>query len=505
MNASMIPSGCVWLVGAGCGSADLITLRGQALLRSCQAVVYDDLIDRALLSFAPETAERIYVGKRRGAHSACQDDICRILIRLARQGKRVVRLKGGDPFVFGRGGEELQALQEAGIPCGEVPGISSAIAIPAAAGIPVTHRNLSRSVHIVTAHTSGSGLPDISRLALLEGTLVFLMGLGQLPAIARELIAAGKPPETPAAVISGGNAAHPAVVRGPLCQIPDLARAAGIQTPAVIVVGEAAALRLASAVSLPLQDLRVGLTGTPAFTEKLSARLLSYGAQPFLVQELEVRPLSVDLSGLSRPGTWAAFTSGNGVRCFFHALREQGQDVRSLAACRFAVVGAATEEALWSYGFRADLRPEPFTTAALGEALARSVRPGEPVLLFRSALASPALFGRLREAGLDAEDRRIYTVRPRGENGSARAAALQSASYLVFSSAGGVHAFWQEFGALPPQAVCVCIGPVTAAALRQHSAAPFLTASEISAEGILQAILRHHGAHAPQSGPHGTS
>lgn len=494
MSTSGVSSGCVWLVGAGCGDAGLITLSGQALLRDCQAVVYDDLIDRELLSLAPESAERIYMGKRQGAHSARQEDICSTLIRLARQGKRVVRLKGGDPFVFGRGGEELQALRAAGVPCGEVPGVSSAIAIPAAAGIPVTHRELSRSVHIVTAHTSDGALPDFSQLAPLEGTLVFLMGLSQLPAIAQGLIAAGKPPETPAAVISGESGAPPTAVRGPLRQISGLARAAGIRTPAVIVVGETAALDLASTVRLPLQDLRIGLVGTPALTETLSARMLSYGARPFLAQAHGVCPLPVDLSGLQRPGTWVVFTSGNGVRRFFQAMREQGRDFRDLAMCRFAVVGTATEKALWSCGFRADLRPEPFTTAALGEGLAGVVRPGEQVLLFRSAQASPTLLHRLREAGLNPEDRRTYTVRPCRENASGRAAALKTASYLVFSSAGGVRAFLEEFGELPPQAMCVCIGPVTAAALRRHSAAPFLTATEISAEGIVEAILRHRAA-----------
>ena len=239
--------GSVTLVGAGCGKADLMTLRGLKHLRRCDAVVYDDLIDPALLEYAPESAQRIYMGKRSGAHSASQQEINRELIRLARSGLRVVRLKGGDPYLFGRGGEEMLALREAGIPCEVVPGISSVLGIPAEFGIPVTHRGLSRGVHIVTAHTADTpdGLPaDFDTLANLDGTLVFLMGLAQLPRIAARLMDAGKDENTPAAVLSGGNSSHPMGVRAPLKEIARAARESGISAPAVILVGAVAELDL---------------------------------------------------------------------------------------------------------------------------------------------------------------------------------------------------------------------------------------------------------------------
>ena len=234
--------GSVALVGAGCGKADLITVRGLRLLGQCQAVVYDELIDPALLDATPESALRISMGKRSGAHSAPQDEINQTLIELARSGLRVVRLKGGDPYLFGRGGEEMQALREAGIPCTEVPGVPSAIGIPAEAGIPVTHRGVSRAVHIVTAHSADTddGLPQ--ELAALPGTLVILMGLQKLPQIVRRLTEAGKSGDTPAAVISGGNSPNPAVVRAPLSRIAQAA--AHVRAPAVILVGEVAALAL---------------------------------------------------------------------------------------------------------------------------------------------------------------------------------------------------------------------------------------------------------------------
>lgn len=241
-----VPAGRVALVGAGCGSADLITVRGLRLLRQCRAVVYDDLIDDALLDEVPPEAERHYMGKRSGRHAAPQQEINQTLIDLARKGGLVVRLKGGDPFVFGRGGEEALALQAAGIDYEVVPGISSAIAIPAEAGIPVTHRAVSRAVHIITAHTGGDRQPDYRRYAGLDGTLVFLMGLHRLSQIARGLMDGGMDPDTPAAVISGGNAAHPAAVRAPLCEIAAAARE--MEAPAVIVVGAVAEMNLSPRV-----------------------------------------------------------------------------------------------------------------------------------------------------------------------------------------------------------------------------------------------------------------
>ena len=240
-------SGSVTLVGAGCGKADLITLRGLEALRRCDAVVYDDLIDQKLLDFAPESAQRIYMGKRSGAHSATQAEIQEELIRLAKSGLRVVRLKGGDPYVFGRGGEEMLALREAGIPCRQVPGITSPVGIPAEFGIPVTHRGLSRSFHVITAHTADTpdGLPaDFDALAQLDGTLIFLMGLSQLPKIASRLMKAGKNGDTPAAVLSGGNSTNPMEVRAPLKDIAQAAKECGIASPAIIVVGDVADLDL---------------------------------------------------------------------------------------------------------------------------------------------------------------------------------------------------------------------------------------------------------------------
>ena len=486
-------SGSVALVGAGCGGLDWLTVRGLHLLRRCDAVVYDDLIGGDILGEAPETAERYYMGKRSGKHSAAQEEITAALIRLAKQGKTVVRLKGGDPFVFGRGGEELLALEKAGIPWEVVPGISSAIAIPGAAGIPVTHRQMSRSVHIVTGHTAADGLPaDLEEAARCGGTLVILMGLGNLETITARLMAAGKAPETPAAVVSGGNSRHPATVRGTLADIGERTRTAGVEAPAVIVVGETAALDLSPAPARPLEGIRVGLTGTAAMADKLRIALREQGASVCQVEKSVVEPLDADFDwerladGRRR---WIVLTSGNGVRLLFDHLRDAGVDLRRLYCCRFAVIGTATGAALERCGILPDLCPEEYTSRGLGEALCRSAEPDEEILLFRSDKASPILGELLRERGFLYREIPLYTLRADASAAAQRREPLPELDYLVFSSAGGVELFYDTVGPVPEGPVCVCIGPVTAAALEKRLDRPFLTSPDISAGGIVETIL----------------
>ena len=304
-------SGRVYIVGGGCGGAGLLTLRARELIARCGALVYDDLIHPDILALAPREARLVYMGKRAGHSSARQEDICAALVALAREGLSVVRLKGGDPFVFGRGGEELLALREAGIPCAEVPGISSALAVPAEAGIPLTHRALSRGFHVVTAHTAGTadGLPEyFSRLASLPGTLVILMGLARLGRIAERLMESGAAPDTPAAVLSGGNSRCPAAVRGTLGDIAERAAAAQVEAPAVIVVGQAAALQLTA--SLPLSGVRVGLTGTESFQGRLRPLLEAEGAEVFAAARSETVPLESGFDPAALDGgSWALHTA----------------------------------------------------------------------------------------------------------------------------------------------------------------------------------------------------
>lgn len=491
--------GKVYLVGAGCGTADLITLRGLRLLQHCDVVIYDDLIDKALLREVPGHAQVIYMGKRQGdKHSASQKDICAKLVQCAQEGKTVVRLKGGDPFVFGRGGEELMALEQAGVPCQVVPGITSALAIPAMAGIPATHRKLSRSVHIVTAHTAdtGDGLPEyLDDLARLPGTLVFLMGLSRLEAIAQRLMAAGKPGSTPTAVLSGGNSPHPAAVRGTLADIGEKTRAANVRPPAVIVVGEVAGLDLSSPMAAPLEGVTVGLSGSEPMTKKLSAALEPLGARTFIAQQSVIQelPLPIKLDSLcdGKP-RWLVFTSANGVKEFFRRLKSERVDLRRLWPCRFAVIGAATGKALSAQGFRADLCPETYTTAALAQALLDTVPPQEDIVLLRSRLGSEELFQTL-SASRAVRDIHLYDAVPAPLTEEAKG-WLERADYLVFTSAGGVKMFLEQQGSVPAQAQCVCIGEVTAAALARNWEGIPILAQSTSVEGIAAAILSDHTA-----------
>lgn len=487
-------TGCVWLIGAGCGSADLITVRGLRLLRQCDVVIYDDLIDSALLAEAPRGAKRVYMGKRCGKHSAPQEEISRVLVEEAEAGHRVARLKGGDPFVFGRGGEEAQALRAAGIPYEEVPGISSAIAIPAAAGIPVTHRGVSRSLHIITGHTAAGGLPEgAAHLAALDGTLVFLMGLSHLERIAGSLLEAGKAADTPAAVISGGNAAHPAAVRATLGTIVQRTREADVRPPAVIVVGGAAALDLSGTMEKPLDRIRVGLTGTDEMASRLRSVLEPLGAKTWHVERALVEELSkeTELAELFRDRRWLVFTSANGVETFFRRLRRERVDLRRLAGCKFAVIGAATGAMLERHGILPDLCPPAYTSEALAAALTERVAVEEDVVLLRSKEGTPQLPALLRQRGIPARDVPIYTVRTDAGAAETAGAVLETLDYLAFSSAGGVERYFAVHGAVPERAVCVCIGGVTAGALRARYQKPFLTAASISAEGIVETILEH--------------
>ena len=482
-------SGRVYIVGGGCGGAGLLTLRARELISRCGALVYDDLIHPDILALAPREARLVYMGKRAGHSSARQEDICAALVALAREGLSVVRLKGGDPFVFGRGGEELLALREAGIPCAEVPGISSALAVPAEAGIPLTHRALSRGFHVVTAHTADTadGLPEyFSRLASLPGTLVILMGLARLGRIAERLMESGAAPDTPAAVLSGGNSRCPAAVRGTLGDIAERAAAAQVEAPAVIVVGQAAALQLTA--SLPLSGVRVGLTGTESFQGRLRPLLEAEGAEVFAAARSETVPLESGFDPAALDGgSWAVLTSANGVDALFALLAQRRFDLRRLR-CRFAAIGPATAERLAAHGVYADLIPPSPTTAALARALLGRGEAGARVYLLRSLRGAPELSSALAER-FDVHDLALYTTRPDGRITAAAEAYTALADYLVFPSGGAAEDFFASGGRIGERTVPVAIGPVAARRLAELGVDGVLTARRIGREGIVEEIL----------------
>ena len=475
--------GTVYLVGAGCGGRELLTLRAQSLLKNCDAVIYDALIDPAILLEAPN-AEKLSVGKRAGKHSAPQERINEIIIKKALEGKTVVRLKGGDPFVFGRGGEEAQALEEKGIPYEIVPGVSSCIAAPGLAGIPVTHRGLSRSFHVITAHTA-EGLNGIHKYAALDGTLIFLMGLSLLGEITASLIQGGMSAGTHAAVISKAGSPEQKTVRGNLSDIAEKTAAESLEAPAVIIVGDTAGLDLSGKRLLPLAGVSVAVTGTERFADRVSAGLSALGASVYRAAVL--RPIiSDDTSALDKAlgelnnYSRLALTSACGVDILFRRMKAIGIDIRCLTGVEIAAVGSSTAERLRSHGLIPSI-----VSAGSGKALARDISAAGNkgrVLILRAERGSSELTDILSESGIGYNDIRVYDVRGEsvpGEVGS---------DFIVFGSPSGVECFFDR-GSLGKNITAVCIGEVTAAAFGTHSGNRVITARESTADAIVKAIL----------------
>ncbi len=491
--------GCVILAGAGPGDPGLITVKSVEALRSCDAVVYDSLASEDFLKEVKTDCEKIYVGKRAGHHSMKQEEINRILVEQAKMGRRVVRLKGGDPFVFGRGGEEILELQKAGIPYEVIPGVTSAVAALASAGIPITHRGMSRSFHVMTGHTRENGLPeDLEQFGKLSGTLVFLMGLSHLQEICQRLMAQGKSAETPAAVIQSGTLPEQKAVRGTLADIYEKCREAGIASPAIIAVGDVTALSMESTLKRPLEGVKAGITGTPAFTGKLELALKEQGARLERMAVLEVvsyadsKPVQDCLEKLEQY-TWLVFTSANGVRIFLKTLLESGRDYRSLSHVKLAAVGKGTDRELRQHGLRADYVPERYCAEDLARGLADRLGEDDRVLIPRAVRGSAELPGILGEAGIVYDDVALYDVKSLGLQGEALEERLRGLDYLTFASASGVEAFLENLPVEKRRVLdgirLVSIGDATAAAMKAAGYPADLEAKEFSAAGIVDCIL----------------
>lgn len=471
-----MPTGTVILVGAGPGDPGLLTLKGAQAIERADVVVYDRLVSPAVLARIPARAERIDVGKESGSHPVPQRRIQEILCEKALEGKQVVRLKGGDPFLFGRGGEELAFLAAHGIPFAEVPGIPSAIAAPAYAGIPVTSRGAARSLHIFTGHARNDKPPCLPYEAMAElgGTLVFLMGVAALGHICAGLLEAGLSPQTPAAVVENGTLPAQRRISAPLAEIAAAACAKRVRSPAILIVGEvcAQAGALDWFTHLPLFGCRVALTMPENTASPLAERLRALGADviPFPCIHTEEFPQNDALRaaiGRLRDYRFVVFTSPRGVDAFFHALRDLDLDTRALAGCRVAAIAAHTAARLAAYGIRADLVPRKVGGSPLAEAILNSQEPGRHILLCRSARGDPALPELLRAGGFVVDDVSVYETRalPGDADNDARLAACPP-DIVVFTSGSAVDAFLTRT-ALPPETVrAVCIGETTAARAR---------------------------------------
>jgi uroporphyrinogen III methyltransferase/synthase len=495
--------GIVFLVGAGPGDPGLITVKGLDCLRAADVVVYDLLANPRLLAEARPEAELVCVGKRAGHHSMKQADINALLVAKAKEGKRVCRLKGGDPFVFGRGGEEAIALAEAGVPFEVVPGVTAGVAAPAYAGIPVTHRGYASSVAFVTGHedpTKTLSAVAWEKLATGAGTLVVYMGVKRLPDIVAELRAGGLSEETPAALIQWGTLPRQRTVAGTLADIMEAG--AEIEPPAVLVVGEVVGLRerLQWFERRPLFGRCVVVTRSRAQASELSRRLEALGAEVLEMPTIRIEPpetcepLDEAIARLEAYD-WVVFTSVNGVDAFFARLDQAGKDARALPCV--AAIGGATSERLAAFGVRADCQPSRFTGEALVEALAKQAGlSGKRVLLPRAAEAPETVPGGLAALGADVDEVAAYrtVTATSADEATIERLAGGGVDFVTFTSSSTVRGFADAVGrerlaALPAATQFVSIGPVTSATAGELGIAVAAEAAEHTIPGVVAAIL----------------
>ncbi len=499
----------VYLIGAGPGDPGLFTLRGRDCMAAADVVIYDALANDALLAHARKDAELIYVGKVAGNHALPQDGINQLLVDKAREGKVVARLKGGDPYIFGRGGEEAEALLEAGIPFEEVPGISSTIAAPAYAGIPLTHRNFASSVTIITGHENPDkpgSVHNWQALARSASTLVFVMGMKNLPDIARNLLAAGMDPTTPAALVYRGTTPRQRSLVATLEALPQAAVDQGFSNPSVIVVGKVCSLhdQLGWFEQRPLFGRSVVVTRAREQASGLAQELVRLGADVIQCPTIEISPLpdyaelDAAIARLSEYA-WLIFTSVNGVRWFWARLEAAGKDSRALGLCRVAAIGPATAEALEARGIRPDFIPERYVAEGVVEGLlARGKVDGVRMLLPRAARAREVLPDELRKAGARVDVISAYETIPAAARKDEVLERMQAGTLdcITFGSSSTVENFLSLIpaGTLRehPDVRLAAIGPVTAKTLEAHGLPCHIMPEEYTIPALVQALVSHY-------------
>lgn len=494
--------GVVYLIGAGPGDPGLVTVRGLELIRAADVILYDNLAAPALLVHASRRAETIYVGKKRARHARTQDGIHGLMIEKAREGKIVVRLKGGDPYVFGRGGEEGEALADAGVRFEVVPGVSSVVGAAAYTGIPLTHRTKTSAVTFVTAHDVER--IDWKKLGTAE-TLVLFMGLTTFGEVSKRVIAAGRSPETPAAAVRWATRPDQQTIVGTLADLAEKIRDAGMKPPALVIVGEVVALRdkLNWFERLPLFGVRVLVTRAPEQAAELCERLRRLGAEPLqaptiaIVPPEDQAPLDAAIARLETYD-WLIFTSANGVERFFARLWEKGRDARAVRG-KIAAIGPATADALARFHLRADLRPEQFVAESLVAAFASTDVRGARILLPRAAVARDVVPRELRDLGAEVDVVAAYRTVAPGISPEQLARIFEPVpDWITFTSSSTVTNFVKLFGKERLKGVRVAsIGPITTATLREEGLRADVQAERYTADGLVEAIVNAHGRRDP--------
>ncbi len=480
----------VYLVGAGPGDPELITWKGRRLLEQADSVLYDFLANPALLDLAPAQAERIYVGKKKSVHAFSQEEICAMLIERARRGLNVVRLKGGDPFIFGRGGEEAEALAAAGVPFEVVPGVTSPLGIAAYTGVPLTHREHTKLVTFVTGHDA-AGI-DWSKVGTTE-TLVIFMGIFAFDEIARQLIANGRPADTPAMAVRWGTKPEQQTLVGTLATLPGLIHERDLKPPATIIIGEVVGLRskLNWFEGLPLFGKTVVVTRARGQAAPLSSRLRALGANVVEAPAIEIQP-ALDYDPLDQAiahlGSydWLIFTSANGVRFFMERLDRSAIDLRALRA-RICAIGPATRAAVAALHLKVDLMGKDYVAEGMIEAFAAYHLEGQRVLLPRAAVARDLVPVELARRGAIVDVVEAYrTVAP-----SAAFDLPEKPDWITFTSSSTVRNFVAVAGAQAIAGVKVAsIGPVTSATARAFGIGVTIEAHPFTVDGLVDAILQ---------------
>ena len=499
-------AGKVFLVGAGPGDYRLLTLKACDCLKRADTVVYDRLADKRILQYAPQNAEFIYVGKASSQHTMTQDKICQLLVDLGKAGKTVVRLKGGDPFVFGRGGEEALLLQKNNIPFEIVPGVTSAISVPAYAGIPVTHRGVAASFSVITGHedpTKDSSDINWEKLATATDTLVFLMGVANLPKITAKLIENGRPATTPVAIIRWGTKLQQQVWTSTLVEAAAMAQREGIKPPCIFLVGDVVNLRADLAwfdniAMKPLFGKKVLVTRSRSQASKLTAALEELGAECIEAPAIKIVPPVDNYEALDKAivqldkYNWLIFTSTNGVEYFWQRLVAGGKDARALYKARICAIGTATAQALASHGITADVVPERYQAEGIIEALDNELIAGTKILIPRAAEARALLPEALTKAGAQVDVVVAYET----VMGDAEAVEIRNSlakgeiDVVTFTSSSTVKNLLKliKDPELLKEVQLAAIGPITAETMQKNGLTADIVAAEYTIEGLVQSI-----------------